>query len=274
MTAGKLVTVVSYCSNERSYIDALLQNALTFSEGVYVSVGARLYTGEPEHADHLTSLQKRHPSVRFIWYAVEPDELADPIPLHNKARQVGVSAAVAEHGSDVWVLLIDGDEVPEGQRVLEWWSHARSILQKDMVLKLANYWLFLDPRLVAEQIEDSVLIAHASVLTDRALGDRRERDGIYSPDSEGPHEPVRLMRRVHGLDGKPMFWHFSWVRPSREALKAKCKNWGHKNDKDWAALIDAAFDGIEAGRWPATDFVHGYRLRVMPTPGHGWVPST
>jgi hypothetical protein len=66
-----------------------------------------------------------------------------------------------------------------------------------------------------------------------------------------------------------MVWHYSWVRggadeedpkDSREALKRKCAGWGHAADRDWAALIDEAFDQLERGKVPEREFVHGRRL--------------
>jgi hypothetical protein len=137
---------------------------------------------------------------------------------------------------------------------------------------MANRWAFLHPRLVAEELEDSVLIVHSDALLNRdALLHPRERDGIYMWHLTSPlgMRDLRVERRVLDGDGEPMFTHFSWVRDpggedrGRSALKAKCANWGHRHDRDWDALIDQAFDAIESGRWQERDFVHGYKLRLM-----------
>ena len=139
--------------------------------------------------------------------------------------------------------------------------------------KMANRWAFLHPRLVAEELEDSVLLVHSDALLNRdALTHPRERDGIYMWHLSSPlgMRDLRVERLVlpAGSD-VPLFTHFSWVREpdaedrGRAALKAKCANWGHRADRDWDALIDAAFDAIEAGRWPERDFVHGYKLRLL-----------
>ena len=150
--------------------------------------------------------------------------------------------------------------------------------ERTVVHKMANYWMFLHPRLLAEELEDSVMLVHSDMLLNaESLRHPRERDGVYIWHQTSPlgRSDLRVERMVLGDDGAPMFWHFSWVRGSlgldggrvgegaREAVKAKCANWGHRNDKDWPALIDEAFDGIEAGRWPQRDFVHGYPLRLL-----------
>ena len=218
-----------------------------------------------------------------------PERLLDqPIVLHNAAREVGVAAARrALSNAPFWALLLDGDEVPDGPRVRSWWTGPAGDRVRSNVRaahKMANHWLFLHRRLVADELEDSVLLVHSDVLASReALTHPRERDGIYLWHLTSPlgMRDLRVERRVLGDDGQPLFWHFSWVRPSagggegtsgdvdgegdggRAALKAKCANWGHRHDRDWAALIDEAFDGIAAGRWPQRDFVHGYGLRVL-----------
>lgn len=265
----RLATLVSYCSLERAYIHAIVRNALLFSDVVVVSVGTRLYSGEQEpgrddvERDVLRGLQGVHDhgdradDVRIVWYDV-PEHVAAPIEMHNRAREVGVAEARrALPGADFWTLLLDGDEIPDGPSFARWWSSAGPLLSPDLVYKMANYWFFLHPLLVADVHEDSVLLVHASQLTAAALRHPRERDGVYM------ERGLRALRGVAGLDGAPMFSHMSWVRESRAALVAKVKNWGHARDRPWAALIHDALDGIEAGRMPERDFVHGYPLRML-----------
>lgn len=286
-----LVTFVSYCSLERAFADAVISNARKFSDLVVVSVGTRLYTGEPEdveaerdrlvtgaYSDNVSSLCPVH----VITYEVSDTLMRTPIALHNIAREAGVKAARAALGgrTPFWALFLDGDEVPDGVRVREWWkSSAGAKIRTDprVVHKMANHWMFLHPRLVAEPLEDSVFLVHSDALMNpESLRHPRERDGIYLWHLTSPEgwRDLRVERRVLPDDGKPLFWHFSWVRSSRPgkdgkpdggraALKAKVANWGHRDDSDWGALIDDAFDRIDAGLWPDRDFVHGYPLKLI-----------
>ena len=130
---------------------------------------------------------------------------------------------------------------------------------------------------VADAIEDSVLLVHSDALVNpESLKHPRERDGIYLGHltSQDGWRDLKVERRVAPVDGKPLFWHYSWVRPSkmgadgkpdggRAALKAKVANWGHKDDTLWSTMIDRAFDRIEEGCWPDRDFVHGYTLKLL-----------
>lgn len=283
-----LVTLVSYCSRERVFADAVVANARKFSDLVVVSLGTRLYTGEPEDVQAETARLVAGQDdgglcpVMVAVYNVHETLLSTPVALHNMAREIGVQTARQALGGTraFWVLMLDGDEVPDGDRFKAWWTATKaeggsgSAVRADprAVHKMANHWLFLHPRLVADVLEDSVLLVHSDTLLSRdALSHPRERDGIYLWHLSSPlgFRDLRVERRVLGLDGKPLFWHFSWVRPGvdgdrgRAALKAKCANWGHRDDCDWAALIDSAFDAMAQGTWPTHDFVHGYPLRLL-----------
>ena len=286
-----LVTVVSYCSRERDFARPLIENARLFSDVVIVCVGTRLYTGEREDVDAEVERLRRDSdepakkcAVLVAVYDVLEPMLSEPIALHNLARQTGVAAARRALGfaRPFWALLLDGDEVPDGPRFRDWWrGPGGERVRSDPIAahKLANYWMFLHPQLLAETLEDSVLLVHSDVILNRdSLAHPRERDGIYLWHASSPlgRGQLRVERTVLGDDGSPMFWHFSWVRGflglppdgaggdgGRAALKAKCANWGHRNDRDWASLIDDAFDAIENGRWPTEDFVHGYPLRLL-----------
>lgn len=276
-----LVTLVSYCSRERAFIADVVANARRFSDLVVVSIGTRLYTGEPEDVDaeveRVVGPSREDGGCPVLAVVYDVVSLSEPIALHNQAREAGLEATrrALSFSRPFWALLLDGDEVPDGGRVAAWWKTGggREVRANgpSVAYKMANRWAFLSPRLMAEELEDSVLLVHSDALLNRdALKHPRERDGIYMWHLSSPlgMRDMRVARRVGDAD--PMFTHYSWVRDpdapdrGRSAIKAKCANWGHKNDRDWDALIDAAFDGIDAGRWPERDFVHGYRLRVMP----------
>lgn len=257
MSMTPLLTIlITYCSNEKMFIDALLLAALHVAETVCVSVGRRLFDGRDEDAAHIQELSERHPRARFTWFDVPQELLATPIVLHNKAR---IAARDVTPLLTSWVILLDGDEVPRdgGRPLLDWWSKICTGLDVRNAYKLANRWLFLHPRLVSERTEDSVVMVHGSHLTDEALSHPRERDGICMTVCGYGGTCVRDMP---GPDGTPMFDHFSWVRESRAVLLGKVANWGHSSERDWVSLINQAWHDMEEGRLPDRDFVHGRRL--------------
>jgi hypothetical protein len=285
---NRLRVFVSYSSLEREFACAqfwaLAQLVAKLPRcEVTVSVGARLFSGEPEDEAHIAALMREHPLLSFVRFEVSTDTPA--YALHNASRARGVQRAMRElSGSgDFWALFLDGDEIVEPGPFAEWFtahvSNASDICAT-LSYKLANLWYFLEPTIVSEELEDSVLLVHSSLLGDAAaLQHPRERDGILEVASRnGFAPPARNV--VHA--GKPMFHHFSWVRGSaapairdaggesvgrsaaREGLLRKVANWGHSADRDWPTLIAAAFDALEAGApHPDTDFVHGRRLRRL-----------
>lgn len=286
-----LVTLVSYCSLERAYLDAIVRNARLFSDLVVICVGTRLYTGESEDLSFPAgAVAEEDPdsglgAVITAMYEVSTAALATPVLLHNAARETGVLAARKwTRHEPFWTLMLDGDEVPDGHAVRRWWTgpkgHEVRRMGSGCMYKMANHWAFLSPRLVADQAEDSVLLVHSDMLSRDALRHPRERDGVYLWHQTSPLglNDVRVLRDVRDDESRqPMFWHFSWVRlrpdgsedaaTGRAALKAKVANWGHRDDCDWAARIDAAFDilDVDAGRFPERDFVHGHKLILLPS---------
>lgn len=269
----KLSIQIVYCSNEHTYIDDILRAASRAADVVTVAVGRRLFDGRVESEDHINAIAARHPTVRFGWYDVPDALIPTPIVLHNRARRLARNLAVqalatitGEAEPDYWAILLDADEVPRdnGSPLVAWWraSDYGHLLEKERVYKLANRWFFMHRRLVSDGFEDSVVLAHSSLLTHAALDHPRERDGVcFCAEDACPSKPT--VRDVRGLDSQPMFDHFSWVRSSRDLLLAKVKTWGHKNDRDWSSLVNNVSDDIERGVFPTRDFVHGRKLILL-----------
>lgn len=291
-----LVAIVSYSRRERPFIGALLRNALLTCESVVVAIGSRLF-GRDELEDvageigAITSSLDASASARvsFVVYDVPSPRRGteDPIALHNLARETGYRAAIDRLSGGFWALFLDADEIPDGPRFSSWWRRFGGVLDPGSVYKLSNVWAFLHPRLVSREVQDSVVLAHSSVLSNaNALRHARERDGIYlwhQEQSDGRR--IGLERCVgtatlqleEATSPAPLFWHFSWVRgceldacPSRfreyvegirEGLKDKCRAWGHRGQRDWERLIDGSLDAIAfVGQWPERDFVHDKEL--------------
>ena len=148
------------------------------------------------------------------------------------------------------VLFLDADEIPDANRFTEWLGC--SDYAGHTVLKLANYWYFRESCSQADRWEDSIVFAQRRALEPHLLLRQEERDAIYD-SLPGPKR-----RMVVGPDGNPMFHHYSWVRTQEEMLK-KVQAWGHKKDRDWAALVQQEF----ASPFRGTDFVHGYNYKTV-----------
>ena len=258
MKKHSVATVINFCTNESRFIKSCLEQALVFSRQVVVSVSSHFFDGTPENRALLAEIYAAFPQCNFVEYPFAPKNIRRSILKavgsehfwHCVSRLVGLHCLREEIDT---VFFLDADEVADGERVQEWLDY--SDYQQHRVLKLANYWYFREPCHRAEALEDSIVLVQKKALTADLLLHSDERCALYN-DLPGPKR-----RMVAGVDGLPLFHHFSWVRTQEEMLK-KVRSWGHKKDRDWESLVTQEFSAPFKG----TDFVHGYRFFPVSPP--------
>jgi hypothetical protein len=242
--------LISYCSNEKIFINPLLTECLKFSEDIVVSYGSHLYNGQPEDHQHILELKLNYPTVQFQKYEVDTTlDLSKqrgvnnrPIAYwHNLSRFNGKSYLKNKE----WVFVIDADEIPEGNRIKNWLL--KTDLTKRCCYKMANYWYFKDPTYQSTTLEDSVLLIHYDYLTEFTLFGDLERDHLIRSSA------CILLRQTVGFDGKPMWHHFSGVR-TKEGLRYKLKTWGHSNElSNVDQMVDYVYHNDDVN-----DIIHNY----------------
>jgi hypothetical protein len=246
--------VINYCSNERIFLDAILQESMKFSEDIVVSYGSHLYDGTPEDIEHIIQYKNKYNRINFIEYPVDisldiskrKGVVNRPTSFwHNMARWKGIQALK----NNEWVFIIDCDEIPEGNRISEFLSF--DILHENECYKFSNYWYFKSPENRAVTIEDSVLLMHYKYLTEDNIFGDNERDYLI------PVSGAKLHRNIMGADDKPLFHHFSWVR-TKEGLKHKISSWGHANDIFKGVDVDALIEYIYKDN-NVNDIIHRYK---------------
>lgn len=253
-----LGVVINYCSNESMFIESILKECSKFSKDIIVSYGSHTYDGVPEKMDIAV---QDYPHVDFVEYQVDLSRtgltgvVKRPTAYWcNLARWQGI-VRLKERKHVEYVLFIDADEVPEGDKVNAWL--ANTVLNPQTVYKLANYWYFKSPENQATEHEDSILIAPIGLLTETKVFHDDERDSIFRFCGEFKQ------RMIKGLGGTPMFHHYSWVR-GREGLLKKMQTWAHRDD---------IFKGIDAENIiqyiyrnnDVNDVVHNYLYnKVIP----------
>lgn len=250
-----LAVVVNFCTNESRFIKACLEQTKLFARQVIVPVCDHFFDGKAENRELLERIYQAFPECLFVEYPFIPKKIpkkvfktVDPSHFwHSLSRFLGAHHVDESIES---VLFLDADEVPDGKKVAEWLD--ASDYHSHTVLKLANYWYFREPCYQASIWEDSVVLVQKKALEKHLLLRQEERDGIYEL-LPGPKR-----RHVIGVDGKPMFHHYSWVRTQEEMLR-KVESWGHKKDRDWVKVVKEEFTRPFQG----TDFVHGYQFQTM-----------
>lgn len=257
-----VTAVVSYSHMERAFLPHVLRECGRFARGVVVVYGDKYTDGTLQPPPDAGVVQD-FPDVQFRQYIVEPPGTRHALPmLHrqnaywmNVARYIGWAVAPETD----YVLFLDADEVPEGERFAAFLAAMPSgdAAADAPHLKLANWWYFRYPWLRSPWVEDSVvMVPRASLTADRILCASQERDDLV--------DPARVRRRVVDQSRTPMFHHYSWVR-TREDLYRKVRTWSHKDDADWAAALDRDLASPVDHRPGATrrDPVHDRQLVVV-----------
>lgn len=256
MTIG---VIINFCSIEKCFLKPLLEQCSLFAQEIVVSYGDMLYNGEKEDLSFIDTYKILFPNVTFVQYKVD---LTKPIhemkgvqhrPLaywHNLARFTAVNSLSSYVD---WVFVIDADEIPEGVKVREWLNVVK--LDPSRCYKIATYWYFKLPIYRAKSYEDSILLIHKKHLTeDNIFGD-------YERDFTIQNSSTVLQRMNMGLDGKPLWSHFSWTR-TKDGIRKKLTSWAHANDIFKGVNVDDVInymfkdDGVN-------DFVHNYQYEVV-----------
>ncbi len=253
--------IINFCSNEAMFLDSILHETAKFSDDIVVSYGSMLYNGEAENTTLIQHYKSMYPNVTFVCYEVDLSLPASakrgvihrPTAYwHNLARWTAVKALKNE---DSWVFVIDADEIPDGDKVSEWIRCKCGELRKSHCYKLGTYWYFKTPEYQSQSYEDSILLIHKSHLTEENIFGDLERDYTIS------HSGLKLERMILGLDGLPMWHHFSFVR-SRDGIKKKLLSWGHADDLFKNVNIDDVMNYMYMNDKP-NDFVHGYQYNIV-----------
>lgn len=256
MTVG---VIINFCSNEQCFLKPLLEQCSLFANEIVVSYGDMLYNGEKEDLSFIKSFKTEFTHVKFVEYKVDltkpKDEMKGvlhrPIAYwHNLARFTAVNALSSYVD---WVFVIDADEIPEGLKVKEWLDCVA--LDPGCCYKIATYWYFKLPIYQAKTYEDSILLIHTKHLTaDNIFGDF-ERDFTIQNSS------TVLQRMNMGLDGKPLWSHYSWCR-TKDGIRKKVTSWAHANDIFKGVNVDDIVNYMFKDNG-VNDFVHRYDYEVV-----------
>jgi hypothetical protein len=234
-------TVISYCSTDFRFIRKNITEALKFSDKVIVSTATHLFDGTDDShgiqytVDSLADiLDDRVEFIQFDWDATKPVRYN-----HNMSRRTGLT-----HCSNDYVMLLDADEVMEGNLVRAYLE--TNVHQHYDVIAFKCYWYFREPIYRATTTEMAATLWKKNIATTDILFSEAERWGYRHK------KDIRSIEN-ETLHGDILCHHYSWVRSKEEMLK-KVKSWGHRSDRDWVSLVEQEFSQPFQG----TDFVHGY----------------
>lgn len=252
-----IATVINYCTNDYRYLSFAIAEAKKFSNQVIVVCADHFFNGKKEDRNLLNHSYYNHTDVTFIEYSfdlnspyglyprVKDDDLKGVQYWHSTSRYIGYhySADNITH-----VLFLDVDEIPDGERVKEWLASKQ---HEDFdAVRFTSYFYFRSAKERAKKQTRNALLLKREAINPEILLDVHERRGTFMSMRGDKIEDVR------GLDGKPLFHHYSWVKTKKEAHK-KSSSWGHKNDRNWKEDINREY-GKEGERESIYNFEYEF----------------
>jgi hypothetical protein len=239
-------TIISYCSTDMRFIRKNIIEALKFSDKVVVSTSTHLFDG----TDDTVGIQKTVDSlsdiindkvefIQFEWDSSKPIRYN-----HNMSRWVG-----AKHCSNDYVMLLDADEIMEGDLVRSYLETGKHTDYDVVAFKC--YWYFREPIYRATTTE------MAASLWKKSLA---ETDILFSEAERWGYRNAKNVRYIENetYDNQILCHHYSWARTHPEMLR-KVKTWGHRHDKNWVDFVNEEFSRPFSGK----DFVHGYTYEIV-----------
>ena len=239
----------------------MLRECSKFARHVVVAYADKLHDGTPEDLEELHRVKPMFPHVTFVQYHINPvDELMEEPELTRRTaywcNRSRWEALAALDPACEYVLVLDADEVPEGDRMKAFVQQLDTPAQDTPALKLANYWYMREPTLRLGGIEDSAVLVprHRLISRDAVMLCNQERNDLA-------YEPV--VRQVTDGTPRPMIHHYSWVRTPDNLLK-KVQVWSHCDDRDWVSAVRHELTRpILPGH---TDVIFGRQYDTVPDP--------
>ena len=238
MTTHQIGTVILATTDDIQFLYKLIDQTLIFSSQIIVSFGSHFYNGEPENEVLINELNEYYINkgiVSIVRYNIPSDYIENTnVNINNYWHCHGRWCGIQQLNKTVeYVLLLDADEIPEGQLFLSWLNTYNYINYDCM--KLANYLYFREPIFRAKNIiEDSIVFIKKCHADNMNLTMQTcERSSTYD---------LCVGNKTRSIcnNNVPMFHHYSWVRTYKQMIR-KVESWGHRKDKDYVSLVNEEF---------------------------------
>jgi hypothetical protein len=230
--------IILYSKLEKRFIQASVNNLHSIGIKVHIVQYTHLWNGtEPDEPvqNHLDSYTLNKIKVTMLgWNFINNSaHSTNPFFWEWFARRYGM-----RHCQQTWCLLLDGDELVDPAPFKQWldtetYHHYDSI-------KLKHYVYSLHPmfQLTAKKHSFSNLVRTSYSHTLPFTVKKGRLNHVWNNQSLFTRWTGKL--GIHPQftvqNGKPFIHHYTNVRTVEE-IKQKTKNWGHKNDRDWEAVL-------------------------------------
>ena len=228
--------VISYCNNDFKFIEENIAQAKKFADDIIIVFCRYGFDGIKEDIETLNKLFSVSVGCRL--YEIPFTTGQSNKYHHNLMRYEGVKIAQNDY-----ILFLDADEIMEGELFNQYISE-KKYLDYD-VISFKCYWYFRERQNRAVQTEQAAVLCKKSICDYSYIFSEAERWEFFN-------------RKLKFLENetfgeKVLCHHYSWVRTKEEMLK-KVRCWGHKDERNWVALINEEFEH----EFRKTDFIHKY----------------
>ena len=243
-------TVISYCSNDKDFINACISHAKPFSKQISVCACTNFFDGQKEDSENLMKVVEANQPLLFTifpFYQRFQGDRENYGQWHNRMRAHGWQSLTEPTD---WVLFLDADEIVDTDKFIHWLANFN--VNASSAYRFLGYWYFRDTCWQANQTEEVSVMTRWNKCNwnylDCCPG---ERFGLLDAQSQ---------RNVADILNQPMFHHYSWAR-TKEGMLRKVKSWGHSGNKPWNELIEKEFK--REFNETCKDFVHNYTFKKV-----------
>ena len=266
-----MATIINSWTHDYKWLRPCVEHVKEFSKQIIVPSLDHFYNGVLEDTELIEKSKRENPEAEFVEFEWNPSLYKDAGLQRLNDPFTPVKYMIDIKGDEAWfwdqmsrlmgfnqvsedveyVLFIDTDEITDTKRFIEWLD---KFPYRDFnAIRFDSYFYFLSTKYRALQTEEwnGITLLKRSAL---------EQDVFFKHDSCRLNfvnfMPGQRQTKTVGLDGQPMFHHYSWVRTKEEML-AKVKSWVHHKDRDWISQVETEFQRTFN---PKTDkcFVHEY----------------
>ena len=272
-----ITTVISYCSRSYKFLKPCIQHIKDFSDEIIIPVSDHFFNGDSENCDLINKSIKENPEANFLEFEWNPSlyknlelqSLNDPFtpvkymvninPYEDIWFWNQLQRCIGwENTSSKYILFIDADEICHTERFLEWLNIFP--YEEYNSIRFDSFFYFLQPSFQSKTTEEwnGITIVKKEALSQETFFLHSSERLNFINFVEGKRKT-----KTEGLDGMPLWHHYSWVGNKQELLK-KTVSWSHNRDRNWEYLIEKEF---ERDFNPDTDtcFVHNYNYKkVVP----------
>ena len=263
-----LTTIINYCTNDFRFLKICVDAVRLFSDQIIIPVCDHFFCGEKENRALLHHSYNLCSDCKFVEFAFDENR---PYGLfsststkiskndddwkhywHSTARYIGFQ--MMERSDSGYVLFIDVDEIADTKRMQEWLE--KFPFDKYNGIRFTSYFYFRESIFRAEKLFKNGLMVRKDKVAPELLLDIHERRGVFV-SLPGPK-----IDNVGGLDGNPLFHHYSWVKPKHELLR-KVKSWGHSHERDWESCINNEYSKNDFDSKSGKDSIWGFSYKQV-----------